>query len=62
MTDGTALTIEVHILDFSGFLYDEELSIHFVERLRGEKKFPSLKKLTSALEADAAKVRKMLCK
>lgn len=62
VTDGTALTIEVHILDFSGFLYDEELSIHFVERLRGEKKFPSLKKLTSALEADAAKVRKMLCK
>ena len=57
---GADTTIEVHILDFKGFLYEEELTIHFVERLRGEKKFPSLKKLTSAIEADAAKARKLL--
>ncbi len=62
VTDGTQaeMTIEVHILDFKGFLYEEELTLHFVERLRGEKKFSSLKKLTSALEADAVKVRKLL--
>ncbi|MDE6484354.1 MAG: riboflavin biosynthesis protein RibF [Duncaniella sp.] len=62
VTDGNdaETTIEVHILDYNGFLYEEELTLHFVERLRGEKKFASLKKLTSALEADAVKVRKLL--
>ncbi len=62
VASGTAaeMTIEVHILDFNGFLYQEELTLKFVERLRGEKKFSSLKKLASALEADAVKVRKLL--
>lgn len=62
VTDGASAntTIEVHILDYKGFLYEEELTLHFVDRLRGEKRFPSLKKLTSAIEADAVKARKLL--
>ncbi len=51
------LTLEVHILDFTGYLYGEELEVEMVELLRSEKKFPSLAKLKKQLTADAARTR-----
>jgi len=46
------LQIEVHLLDFSGDLYDQELEIAFVGKLRGEHMFPSLEALRKQIERD----------
>jgi riboflavin kinase/FMN adenylyltransferase len=45
-------TIEAHLLDFSGDLYGMTLNIHFVARLRSEKKFDSPQALIAQLQRD----------
>ena len=52
-------TIETHLLDFGGDLYESEFSIKFVKRLRGEMKFDSLEKLIAQIEADVTLAREM---
>lgn len=46
------MRVEVHLLDFSGDLYGEEMEITFVARLREEKKFGSLDKLKAQIARD----------
>ncbi len=50
-------TIETHILDFDGNLYDQEFGIEFVKRLRGEMKFDSLEQLIEQINKDVALAR-----
>ncbi|MFO8231853.1 MAG: bifunctional riboflavin kinase/FAD synthetase [Longimonas sp.] len=50
--DGTTPTIEVHMLDFEGNLYDETLCVEFVQRLRGEVRFDSVDALKAQLSED----------
>jgi riboflavin kinase/FMN adenylyltransferase len=50
--DGTNRTIEVHILNFDAEIYDEELSITILSRLRNEQKFDGLISLKHQLEKD----------
>ena len=50
--DHGALTIEVNIFDFNQQIYNEEITISFVERLRNEKKFESLDALVEQLHKD----------
>ena len=57
---GSHSTIEVHLLDFTGQLYDENLRIYFLERLRGEEKFSSIDELTEAIACDVLKARQIL--
>lgn len=54
------LSIEAHIFDFIGYLYDEEVTVEFIRFLRNEKRFSSVEKLTDQLRADATKARKLL--
>ena len=51
------LHVEAHILDFAGNLYDEDLEITFVEKLRDEEKFESLKELQNQISADIQKAK-----
>ncbi len=46
------LTIEVHIFDFDEDIYDEKITIQFVDRLRDEKKFENLEALKAQLAKD----------
>lgn len=46
------IRVEVHLLDFSGELYDQEMEVTFAARLRDEQKFPSLEELKSQIERD----------
>ena len=55
-------TIEVHIIDFSKEIYKKEVIIHFIERLREEKKFGSEKELIDQLNFDKYKVMRLLSK
>ena len=50
-------TIEVHLLDFQGDLYGEEIALELVIYLREEKKFPSLEALRTQIQLDVEKAR-----
>ena len=52
--------IEVHLLDFTGDLYSQVVSIDFVERLRDTRPFPSVADLVSQLRQDVAQVRLLI--
>lgn len=52
-------TIEVHIFDFSDNIYNLELKIEFVQRMRDEKKFVDLEKLKSQLKIDEINSKKI---
>lgn len=46
------LSLEVHLLDFNGDLYDKQLTISFLSFLRKERKFNSLAELQSQIAED----------
>lgn len=50
--DGQSLTIETYILDFSGDLYDQEIALYFLERIRDEAKFGSVDELRERIWKD----------
>ena len=52
LQNGRQRSIEVHLLDFSGDLYEKEVSIYFKKHLRAEKRFPSTAGLTAQLRLD----------
>ena len=54
--DGTP-HLEVHLLDFSGDLYQKHLRVTFHQKLRDEKKFNSLDELKAAIEHDVTNAR-----
>lgn len=51
---GTSISIEVHLLHFSLDIYDAELEVEFVSRLRGNECFDSLSLLREQLDRDCA--------
>lgn len=65
-----ALSVEAHLLDhapgadfqgaFSGDLYGRRLRVHFVQRLREERKFDGLPSLVQQIQADARQARDVL--
>jgi riboflavin kinase/FMN adenylyltransferase len=58
--DNAELSLEVHLLEFSGDLYGETLEVQFVTRLREEQRFPSLEALAAQIHADIAAARQAL--
>ena len=54
------LSVEAHILDFVGYIYDEEIAVEFVKYLRPEKTFSTTAKLASQITDDIATTRKVL--
>ncbi|MDF2590827.1 MAG: riboflavin biosynthesis protein RibF [Clostridia bacterium] len=49
---GTALSIETHILDFDGDLYDKDIEVYFIKRLRDEILFNSKEELIDQIKND----------
>ena len=58
-SDGRWL-LETHVFDWVGDAYGHVISVEFVQRLRGEKKFSGLEELKAAIESDAAQARRIL--
>lgn len=50
--NGNDLSVEVHILDFSGNVYSDKISVSFMYHIREDKKFDSLEALQAQLEQD----------
>jgi len=55
--DLSELRVEAHLLDFKGNLYDKEMELHFIYRLRDEMKFDFVAQLVEAMEKDIARTR-----
>lgn len=53
-------TVEVHLLDTDMKLYDQELRIEVLERLRGEQRFASAGELVAQMEKDVVQAREVL--
>ena len=58
--DGVEPLLEVHVFDFSGWLYNRELEVEFVAKIRDEEKFASLDALVQQMHLDAAEARRLL--
>jgi len=54
------LTLEVFLFDFTGDLYGREVSVFFIDRLRGEERFSDLEALKAAIAADVERCREIL--
>jgi riboflavin kinase/FMN adenylyltransferase len=54
---GRGELIEAYLIDFDGDLYDTELRLHFLEKLRGERRFGSAEALVAAMHDDVARAR-----
>ncbi len=49
---GRGILVEAHLIDFEGDLYDSELRVAFLARLRGEKRFDSADELVEQMHRD----------
>lgn len=58
--DSTERTVEAYIFDFDQNIYDQRLTLEFVERLRPEKKFSSIDELVAQIRHDAEQARQLL--
>ncbi len=54
---GKDLRLEVHLLDFSGNLYGQIVTVTFLQKIREEQNFPSLEALTAQIQRDCEAVR-----
>ena len=55
--NGENVKIEVHIFDFNKDIYDSELEVFIIEKIRNEIKFNSQNELISQLKEDENLVR-----
>ena len=53
-------SVEVHILDFNQDVYDRPIRVNFIQRLRGEKKFPGPEALAIQIGKDIIRAREIL--
>lgn len=60
LTDDLMLTSEVHVLDFSEDIYGESIQVHFIDRLRDEKRFAGKDELIQQLQEDRFQVAQLL--
>ncbi|MGQ0847678.1 MAG: bifunctional riboflavin kinase/FAD synthetase [Actinomycetota bacterium] len=58
--NGEARTVETHLLDFAGDLYDHQVVTELLKRLRGEQRFDTVGSLVTQIEADIVKARAIL--
>jgi riboflavin kinase/FMN adenylyltransferase len=56
---GRGLLVEAFLLDFAGDLYGRELRLHFLERLRGERRFDSVDALVEQMDKDVLQTRRI---
>ena len=58
--NGKSRTIEVHLLDFKSGVYGDDIQVCMIQRLRDEKKFPTIDALVTQIKKDEKKARKII--
>jgi riboflavin kinase / FMN adenylyltransferase len=56
---GRGLLVEAYLIDFEGDLYGRRLRVAFIERLRGERRFPSAEDLVAQMHRDVEEAREL---
>jgi riboflavin kinase / FMN adenylyltransferase len=56
--ENTMTTIETYVLDFSSDVYGEKVRLFFLDRLREERKFPSILDLKEQIQKDVGEARR----
>ena len=56
---GRGLLVEAFLIDFEGDLYGRTLRVAFLERLRGERRFPSVEDLIAQMHRDVEQAREL---
>lgn len=54
------LVVEVHILGFSQDIYGKGMKVHFVQKIRDEKKFHGMQELIEQIRKDCGEARRIL--
>lgn len=57
---GDHLSVEAHIFEYSGDLYGKAVDLHFVQRLRSEKKFSGVDELKARIAEDVKLAKRIL--
>lgn len=58
--DDHLFTVEVHILDFNHDIYQQDIRVNLIEKLRDEKKFSGIAELSEQIRKDIEKARTIL--
>lgn len=58
--DDHVFTVEVHLLDFKGDLYDQDIRVNFIRRIRDEQKFSGIEELAAQIARDIQTGRDIL--
>ncbi|MFZ2633713.1 MAG: bifunctional riboflavin kinase/FAD synthetase [Desulfosalsimonadaceae bacterium] len=58
--DDHIFTVEVHLLDFNGDLYDQDIRVNFIRRIRDEQKFAGIDELSAQIAKDIQTGRDIL--
>jgi riboflavin kinase/FMN adenylyltransferase len=56
---GRGLLVEAYLIDYDGDLYGRKLRVAFIERLRGERRFPSAQDLIAQMQRDVEEAREL---
>jgi riboflavin kinase / FMN adenylyltransferase len=56
---GRGLLVEAHLIDFDGDLYGRKLRVAFIERLRGERRFPNVEDLIAQMHRDVEEAQRL---
>ena len=56
---GRGVLVEAYLLDFDGDLYDRELRLAFLHRLRGERRFDTVEALVEQMHRDVREAREL---
>jgi len=56
----SSVSYEVHIFNFSGDLLGKRLRVHFIKRIRGERKFPDVRALEMQIKRDIRRAKEIL--
>lgn len=58
--NGDKISVESHIIDFDGDIYDRDMRVEFVKRIRDEIKFDSLEELKNQIKKDVEVSKSMI--
>ncbi len=58
--EGNEISVEVYLMDFSGDLYGEELTLAFLNKIRSEKHFSEAGLLIKQIQSDEKRARKLI--
>ncbi|MCD2450321.1 bifunctional riboflavin kinase/FAD synthetase [Methylicorpusculum oleiharenae] len=56
------VTLETHLFDFNRDIYGRQIEVHFIKKIRDERRFESLQELKTQIEKDVTEAKEFLLK